>query len=73
VTTLRLAFEYDDEQSLGEDLLIEAQAGRFASITEIQSRYLRGNPDLKCSASSQHTLVSYDELLSSINSQEAQI
>ena len=73
VTTLRLAFEYDDEQSLGEDLLIEAQAGRFASITEIQSRYLRGNPDLKCSASSQHTLVSYDELLSSISSQEAQI
>jgi hypothetical protein len=73
VTTLRLAFEYDDEQSLGEDLLIEAQAGRFASITEIQSRYLHGNPDLKCSASSQHTLVSYDELLSSISSQEAQI
>ena len=73
VTTLRLAFEYDDEQSLGEDLLIEARAGRFASITEIQSRYLRGNPDLEFSASSQHTLVSYDDLLSSIRSQEASI
>ena len=73
VTALRLAFEYDDEQSLGEDLLIEARAGRFASITEIQSRYLRGNPDLEFSASSQHTLVSYDDLLSSIRSQEASI
>lgn len=73
VTTLRLAFEYDDEQSLGEDLLIEAQAGRFASITEIQSRYLRGNPNLEFSASHQHTLVSYDDLLSSIRSQEAPI
>ena len=73
VTTLRLAFEYDDEQSLGEDLLIEARAGRFASITEIQSRYLRGNPDLEFSASNQHTLVSYDDLLSSIRSQEASI
>ena len=73
VTTLRLAFEYDDEQSLGEDLLIEARAGRFASITEIQSRYLRGNPDLEFSASNQHTLVSYDDLLSSIRGQEASI
>lgn len=73
VTTLRLAFEYDDEQSLGEDLLIEARNGRFASITEIQSRYLRGNPDLEFLASSQHTLVSYDDLLSSIRSQEASI
>jgi len=73
VTTLRLAFEYDDEQSLGEDLLIEARAGRFASITEIQSRYLRGNPNLEFSASSQHTLVSYDDLLSSIRRQEASI
>lgn len=73
VTTLRLAFEYDDEQSLGKDLLIEARAGRFASITEIQSRYLRGTPDLEFSASSQHTLVSYDDLLSSIRSQEAPI
>lgn len=73
VTTLRLAFEYDDEQSLGENLLIEAQAGRFASITEIQSRYLSGNPDIECSTSSQHALVSYDELLSSISSEEVRL
>lgn len=73
VTTLRLAFEYDDEQSLGEDLLAEALAGRFASITDIQSRYLSGNPDIESSASSQHALVSYDELLSSISSEEIEI
>ncbi|HCA35025.1 MAG TPA: IS21 family transposase [Gammaproteobacteria bacterium] len=73
VTTLRLAFEYDDEQSLGEDLLAEAQAGRFASITEIQSRYLSGNPDIEFSTSSQHALVSYDELLSSISREEVQL
>ena len=70
VTALRLAFEYDDEQSLGQDLLTEAKAGRFASITEIQARYLSGNPDIKHGASSQHALVSYDELLSSINRAE---
>ena len=73
VTTLRLAFEYDDEQSLGEDLLVEARAGRFASITDIQSRYLSGNPDIELSTSSQHTLVSYDELLSLFSSEEVQI
>ena len=70
MTALRLAFEYDDEQSLGQDLLTEAKAGRFASITEIQARYLSGNPDIKHGASSQHALVSYDELLSSINRAE---
>jgi len=73
VTVLRLACEYDDEQSLGGDLLIEARAGRFASITEIQSRYLHGNPDLKSSGSNQHSLASYNELLSSINRQEVPI
>jgi hypothetical protein len=67
VTALRLAFEYDDEHALGQDLLIEAKAGRFASITEIQSRYLSGNPDIKQISSNQHALVSYDQLLSSIN------
>ncbi|HAX10283.1 MAG TPA: IS21 family transposase [Marinobacter hydrocarbonoclasticus] len=67
VTALRLAFQYDDEHALGQDLLIEAKAGRFASITEIQSRYLSGNPDIKQTSSNQHALVSYDQLLSSIN------
>ncbi len=73
VTVLRLAFEYDDEQSLGEDLLAEVKAGRFASITDIQSRYLSGNPDIEQSTSHQHALVSYDELLSAIRRGEAQL
>jgi len=67
VTVLRLAYEYDDEQALGHDLLVSAKAGRFASITELQARYLtRRHPALN-SLPSQHDLVSYDELLSSMD------
>jgi transposase InsO family protein len=66
VTVLRLAFEYDDELALGQDLLVQAKAGRFASITELQARYLTSNPSALGTTTSQHSLVSYDELLSSI-------
>jgi hypothetical protein len=38
VTVLRLAYEYDDEQALGHDLLASAKTGKFASITELQAR-----------------------------------
>jgi len=66
VTVLRLAFEYDDEEALGRDLLIDARAGKFASITELQGRYLTRQTPALSAASPQHELVSYDELLSCI-------
>ena len=67
VTVLRLAFEYDDEEALGRDLLIDVRAGKFASITELQGRYLTNQPPTPGAAKPQHDLVSYDELLSSIS------
>ncbi len=69
VTVLRLAFEYDDEEALGRDLLIGARAGKFASITELQDRYLTRQTPVS-GASPQHELVSYDELLSSLTGSE---
>lgn len=72
VTVLRLAYEYDDEQALGQDLLASAQAGQFASITELQARYLVSNPSAFNATSSQHELVSYDELLSSMTNDNPQ-
>ena len=73
VTVLRLAFEYDDEQALGQDLLAQARAGRFASITELQARYLTPHRPISSAASPQHELVSYDELLSSLSGESGQI
>ena len=67
VTVLRLAFEYDDEQALGQDLLAQAKTGQFASITELQARYLTRHTPIASAASPQHELVSYDELLSAIS------
>jgi len=70
VTVLRLAFEYDDEEALGRDLLIDARAGKFASITDLQGRYLANQTPALSAATPQHDLVSYDELLSSITGGE---
>lgn len=66
VTVLRLAFEYDDEQALGRDLLAPARAGRFPSIKDIQARYIKGQTLTSTMTTTQHSLASYDELLSSI-------
>ena len=66
VTVLRLAYEYDDEQALGRNLLASAKAGQFASITELQARYLTRSQAALKPTSPQHELVSYDELLSSM-------
>ena len=66
VTVLRLAYEYDDEQALGQDLLACAKVGKFASITELQARYLTSNRSALNTTSPQHELISYDELLSSM-------
>lgn len=67
VTVLRLAYEYDDEQALGQDLLASAKAGRFTSITDLQARYLTHHQPTLNAVSPQHELVSYDELLSSMS------
>ncbi|WP_390517725.1 IS21 family transposase [Halioxenophilus aromaticivorans] len=66
VTVLRLAYEYDDEQALGQDLLVHAKAGKFATITELQARYLTSHQPTLQATSTQHELISYDELLSTI-------
>jgi len=70
VTVLRLAFEYDDEEALGRDLLFDARAGKFASITDLQGRYLANQTPAPSATTHQHDLVSYDELLSSITGGE---
>ena len=67
VTVLRLAFEYDDEKALGRDLLIGARMGKFASMTELQDRYLANQTPAPGATTAQHDLESYDELLSSID------
>ncbi len=66
VTVLRLAYEYDDEQALGQDLLVDAQAGVFASITDMQARYITSHRPTPTTAAPQHDLMSYDALLSSL-------
>jgi len=68
VTVLWLAYEYDSQQELGESLLQEAQSGRFASIKTIQERFFtpQQTPIVQ---GGQHSLQSYDALLSSLKSQ----
>jgi hypothetical protein len=68
VTVLRLAFEYDSEDSLGRELLLEVTSGQFASIVDLQARFLSGHRPVLNEAASQHPLMSYDELLSGIAS-----
>jgi hypothetical protein len=53
VTVLRLAYEHDDEQALGYDLLASAKAGKFASITELQAQYLTSSQSALHSTSPQ--------------------
>jgi hypothetical protein len=72
VTVLRLAFEYDDEQALGQDLLAQAKTGQFASITKLQARYLTSRNPAVTTVSLQHELVSYDELLSTLSGESQQ-
>lgn len=66
VTVLRLAYEYDSEESLGRELLPEAAKGQFASLVDLQSRFLSRHRPTLSEAMAQHPLMSYDELLSGI-------
>ena len=71
VTVLWLAYEYDSEQSLGEELLAEAKAGTFASIKAIQDRFYHPVSQTPKLQGKQHSLQSYDELLSSLKGSDA--
>ena len=66
VTVLRLAFEYDIESDLGQGLLDEVRQGQFASINELQERFLRHHEPELSPSTTQHALCGYDELLSSL-------
>lgn len=70
VTVLWLAYEYDCEQTLGEELLAEARLERFASIKTIQERFFEPQQQPELHAK-QHSLQSYDALLASLKAQEA--
>ena len=67
VTVLWLAYEYDSEQELGEELLIEAKSGTFAPIKTIQDRFFQPSRQIPELQGKQHALKSYDALLSSLN------
>jgi len=69
VTVLWLACEYDSEQALGEELLIEARQGQFASIKTIQDRFFQSSRTIPELQTTQHNLQSYDALLSQLNRQ----
>ena len=66
VTILRLAFEYDIESELGQGLLGEVRQGKFATITELQERFLCHHELELSAATTQYDLCSYDELLSTL-------
>ena len=70
VTVLRLAYEYDAEKQLGEELLVEVKSGKFASIKAIQDRFFRPSQPMPELQGKQHDLQSYDALLSSLKSQQ---
>jgi len=71
VTVLWLAYEYDSEQTLGEELLAEARAGKFASIKTIQDRFFQPSRQIPELQGKQHNLQSYDALLSSLNNNDS--
>jgi transposase len=62
VTVLRLAYDYDCEGLLGQELLQSALAGHLPSHQQLQARFL---PRHRCrhSAPEQHSLSGYDQLL----------
>lgn len=64
VATLRLAFEYDSETELGEQLLEAALQGKIPDIKNVQEQFLRPSEGvLNRTAVPQHDLSGYDELL----------
>lgn len=64
VAVLRLAFEYDSEAELGEQLLADVLQGRVPDIKDVQAQFLRpSGPVVDHTSTPQHDLGSYDDLL----------
>lgn len=64
VTVLRLAFDYDCEGTLGQELLQAAQRDQLPSRQQLQARFLPSQAHRHTQiASPQHCLNSYDQLL----------
>ncbi len=63
VTALRLAFEYDSETELGEQLLADVLGGNIPDIKDVQEQFLRPGEATDHTATPQHDLAGYDDLL----------
>lgn len=63
VGALRLAYEYDSEKELGDQLLQSVLAGHIPDIKEMQAPFLRTGGAKDHSGTPQHDLAGYDDLL----------
>lgn len=63
VTVLRLAYDYDCEGALGQEMLQAAERGQLPTRQQLQSRFLPSQADRRTGTVTQHRLDSYDELL----------
>jgi len=63
VTALRLAYEYDSETELGEQLLEAALQGNLPNIKDLQEQFLRRGGAIDHTSTPQHDLSGYDDLL----------
>ena len=63
VTALRLAYEYDSETELGEQLLKAALQGKLPSMKDVQEQFLRPGEAIDHTTAPQHDLAGYDDLL----------
>jgi len=63
VSVLRIAFEYDCESMLADELLEQARTNKLPELKQLQERYLSeiNKPDIPVR---QHDTAGYDELLS---------
>lgn len=65
VNVLWFACEYDIEDALGQELLMEANKGKFMSMAKLQERFLQHQAP-PCGELNQHNLTSYDSLLNTL-------
>ena len=65
VNVLWFAYEYEIEDTLGQELLVEANKGKFMSMAQLQERFLQHQAQ-PSGEINQHSLISYDSLLHSL-------
>jgi len=65
VNVLWFACEYDIEDALGQELLVNANKGKFMSMAQLQERFLQHHAQPRGEIN-QHSLTSYDSLLHSL-------